>query len=34
MKAQKKTLKRKMEIFHNKYVFAPADKAANNVIII
>ena len=29
-----KALKRKMEKFHSKYVFAPADKAANNVIII
>ena len=27
-------LKRKMEKLHSKYVFAPADKAANNVIII
>ena len=29
-----KALKRKMEKLHGKYVFAPADKAANNVIII
>ena len=29
-----KALKRKMERLHSKYVFAPADKAANNVIII
>ena len=29
-----KALKRKMETLHSKYVFAPADKAANNVIII
>ena len=29
-----KSLKRKMEKVHSKYVFAPADKAANNVIII
>ena len=29
-----KALKRKMEKSHSKYVFAPADKAANNVIII
>ena len=29
-----KSLKRKMEKLHSKYVFAPADKAANNVIII
>ena len=29
-----KALKRKMEILHSKYVFASADKAANNVIII
>ena len=29
-----KALKRKMEKLHSKYVFAPADKAANNVIII
>ena len=28
------SLKRKMEKPHSKYVFAPADKAANNVIII
>ena len=26
--------KKKMERLHSKYVFAPADKAANNVIII
>ena len=29
-----KSLKRKIEKLHSKYVFAPADKAANNVIII
>ena len=29
-----KALKRKMEKLHCKYVFVPADKAANNVIII
>ena len=29
-----KSLKKKMENLHRKYVFAPADKAANNVIII
>ena len=29
-----KALKKKMEKLHSKYVFAPADKAANNVIII
>ena len=29
-----KALKRKMERLHSKYVFAPAHKAANNVIII
>ena len=29
-----KAMKRKMEILHSKYVFAAADKAANNVIII
>ena len=29
-----KPLKNKMEKLHRKYVFAPADKAANNVIII
>ena len=29
-----KSLKRKMEKLHSKYVFAPFDKAANNVIII
>ena len=29
-----KALKSKMEKLHSKYVFAPADKAANNVIII
>ena len=29
-----KALKRKMEKLHSKYVFAPADKAANNVVII
>ena len=29
-----KGLKRNMENLHNKYVFVPADKAANNVIII
>ena len=29
-----KALKRKIENFHSKYVFAPSDKAANNVIII
>ena len=29
-----KSLKKKMEKLHCKYVFAPADKAANNVIII
>ena len=29
-----KALKWKMEKLHSKYVFAPADKAANNVIII
>ena len=29
-----KALERKMERLHSKYVFAPADKAANNVIII
>ena len=29
-----KALIRKMEKLHSKYVFAPADKAANNVIII
>ena len=29
-----KALKRKMEKLHSKYVFVPADKAANNVIII
>ena len=29
-----KSLKKKMEKVHRKYVFAPADKAANNVIII
>ena len=29
-----KALKRNMEKLHSKYVFAPADKAANNVIII
>ena len=28
-----KSLKRKMEKLHSKYVFAPVDKAANNVII-
>ena len=28
-----KSWKRKMEKLHSKYVFAPADKAANNVII-
>ena len=28
------SLKKKMEKFHRKYVFAPADKAANNVIVI
>ena len=28
-----KSLKKKMEL-HRKYIFAPADKAANNVIII
>ena len=28
-----KVLKRKMEWLHSKYVFLPADKAANNVII-
>ena len=28
-----KSLKKKMEKLHRKYVFAPADKAANNVII-
>ena len=28
------SLKRKMEKLHSKYVFAPADKAANNVIVI
>ena len=29
-----KSLKKKMEKLHRKYVFAPADKAAINVIII
>ena len=29
-----KSLKKKMEKIHRNYVFAPADKAANNVIII
>ena len=29
-----KSLKKKMEKLHRKYVFAPADKAASNVIII
>ena len=29
-----KALKRKMEKLHSKYVFAPVDKAANNVITI
>ena len=29
-----KSLKKKMEKLHRKYVFAPADKAANNVTII
>ena len=29
-----KSLKKKIEKIHRKYVFAPADKAANNVIII
>ena len=29
-----KSLKKKMEKLHRKYVFAPADKAANNVVII
>ena len=29
-----KSLKKKMEKLHRKYVFAPADKAANDVIII
>ena len=29
-----KAVKRKMEGFHSKYVFTPADKVANNVIII
>ena len=29
-----KSLKKKMEELHRKYVFAPADKAANNVIVI
>ena len=29
-----KSLKKKMEKLHRKYVFAPADQAANNVIII
>ena len=29
-----KSLKRKIEKLHSKYVFAPVDKAANNVIII
>ena len=29
-----KSLKKKMEKLQRKYVFAPADKAANNVIII
>ena len=29
-----KALKRKMEIIHSQYVFDPADKVANNVIII
>ena len=29
-----KALKRKMERLHRKYVFGPADKADNNVIII
>ena len=29
-----KSLKKKMEKLHRKYVFAPADKVANNVIII
>ena len=29
-----KSLKKKMKKLHRKYVFAPADKAANNVIII
>ena len=29
-----RALKRKMERLHSKYVFAPADKAANNVITI
>ena len=29
-----KALKRKMEKLHSKYIFAHADKAANNVIII
>ena len=29
-----KSLKKKMEKLHRKYVFAPVDKAANNVIII
>ena len=28
------SLKKKMEKLHSKYVFSPADKAANNVIII
>ena len=28
-----KSLKRNMEKLHSKYVFAPGDKAANNVII-
>ena len=29
-----KSLKKKMEKLHRKYVFAPVDKAANNMIII
>ena len=29
-----KSLKKKIEKLHRKYVFGPADKAANNVIII
>ena len=29
-----RSLKKKVEKLHRKYVFAPADKAANNVIII
>ena len=32
--ASVKSLKKKMEKLQRKYVFAPADKAANNVIII